>query len=102
MLTTFYGYGVRYNGLKYLTDDKKIKYLSTEANMKRYEGKEKEDMFLDTNIYIMNGYKEKNMDIDKRRIFFFYEYNLTIILITLLIVFIVSSILFVGCKLKKK
>lgn len=101
LLTTFTGYGVRYNGLKYLTDDKKIKYLSTEANMKRYEGKEKEDMFLDTNIYIMNGYKEKNMDIDKRSNFFFYEYNLTIILITLLIV-IVSSILFVVCKIKKK
>jgi len=101
ILTSFCGYGLPYNGLKHLTNDKRIKYLSTESNMKRYEGKEKEDVFLDTNIYIMNGYKEKNIDRDKRNDFFYYEYNVTPILAIILIVFLISSIIYVGCRLKK-
>lgn len=101
LLTTFCGYGLPYDGLKHLTNDKRVKYLSTESDMNRYEGKEKEDIFLDTNIYIMNGYKEKNIERDKREKFIFYEHTLTPILAIMLIVFIVSSILFVGCKLKK-
>ena len=46
----------------------------------------------------MNGYKEKNIERDKRNDFFFYEHKLTPILAILLIVFLLSSVVYVGCK----
>jgi hypothetical protein len=49
----------------------------------------------------MNGYKEKNIERDKRDKFIFYEHTLTPILTIILIVFLVSSLVYVGCKLKK-
>ena len=71
MLTTFYGYGVRYNGLKYLTDDKKIKYLSTEANMKRYEGKEKEDYVFGHEHIYNEWVQRKKYGYRQKKNFFF-------------------------------
>ena len=101
LLTTFSGYGLKCNGLKHLTTDKKVKYLSTEGEMNRYYGEENNDMFLDTNIYIMNGYREKNIERTKRKKFIFYEYELIPILILILIVFMILSIFFLSYKLKQ-
>ena len=90
-IITFRGYGYSYYGLKYITNDKKIKYLSTEANKNRlYNGKNK-DKFLKINLYVMNFKHYKDIDSNKRNAYQFFTFGITTIIffIILIILFII-------------
>lgn len=55
IVNVFRGYGLPYNALKEITNDKDIKYISTEGNIDRLEiGLKEQDSFLNTNIYVPN------------------------------------------------
>ena len=89
-IITFKGYGYPYYGLSLITDDKEIKYLSTEANKKRLYNPESQDSFLEINNYIMNINRYKDINSKKRNIYQFVSFGITS---TLFFIFIILFII---------
>ena len=73
-----------------ITDDKEIKYLSTEANKKRLYNPESQDSFLEINNYIMNINRYKDINSKKRNIYQFVSFGITS---TLFFIFIILFII---------
>ena len=92
------GYGYPYNSLKFITTDNSIKYLSTDSNKKRISNTHK-DKFLESNVYIMNINKYKDIKENDRNIYLFFTFTITtilcIIVMILLIILIVNLLLLI-------
>ena len=87
-IITFRGYGYPYYGLRFITNDKKIKYLSTESNKQRlYVGKN-EDKFMKINLYVMNFKHYKDINTNKRNAYQFFTFGITTILFFLTLLFL--------------
>jgi len=104
-IMVFQGYGARYNGLKHITSDPKIRYLSTESNQKRLQNVYN-NKFLESNCYIVNTPDNLTKDTTpkERDAFEFYSFYLHFIemLVKLLIIVIVCVIVVRYYKLGKK
>lgn len=92
------GYGYPYNSLKFITTDNSIKYLSTDSNKKRIRNTHK-DKFLESNVYIMNINKYKDIKENDRNIYLFFSFTITtiicIIVMILLIILIINLLLLI-------
>ena len=103
-IITFRGYGYPYYGLKFITNDKKIKYLSTESNKYRLYSGKNQDQFLKINLYVMNFNHYKDIDSNKRNTYQFFTFGITTIIffiILLLLLVILYKLIILIYKYKK-
>ena len=104
-VNVFQGYGARYNGLKHITSNPKIRYLSTESNQKRLKNVYNNE-FLESNCYIINTPNNILQDttLKERDTFEFYTFYLHFIemLVKLLIVILVCVVVSRYYKLANK
>jgi ectoine hydroxylase-related dioxygenase (phytanoyl-CoA dioxygenase family) len=87
-IITLSGYGYPYNGLRFITNDTDIKYLSTEANKTRLYNIHNKDYFSTINLYIVNFRYYKDIDSTKRNTYLFFSFGIPIILIIILCILI--------------
>lgn len=98
----FRGYGYPYYGIKFITNDKKIKYLSTESNKHRlFKGIDK-DKFLEANVYIMNDNSYKDIHSNKRGAYHFFSFGITFILYFIILILIIITITIVYIKRRRR
>ena len=88
ILNIFRGYGYPYNGLKSITNDKKIRYLSTESNKDRLEIDYKKDKYRRSNMYIINN-AVKDIDPNKRDSYIFYSFLIEMLLVLTIIILLI-------------
>lgn len=77
------GYGAYYNGLKYITNDKEIKYLSSESNRGRIIPK---GGFEQQNMYVMFSENNKDIEESKHDNYLFLTFLIDIVLYFIFIV----------------
>jgi len=100
-IITFKGYGYPYYGLSLVTNDKEIKYLSTEANKKRLYNPETNDTYLEINNYVMNINRYKDIDGKKRNIYQFVSFGITSMLFFIFIIIFIIVLIRVYKLLRK-
>lgn len=89
IVNVFRGYGLPYNALKEITNDKDVRYISTEGNIDRLEiGLKEQDSFFKTNIYVPNFFV-KDISPEKRSAYLFYSFMLEFIIDIVFIIFII-------------
>lgn len=106
VIPVFNGYGIKYQTLNKITNNKNIRYISTESNIDRLSNKIiNQDKFLELNYYIIN---ESIIDIDSSRRDRYLWYSIILepviisILVIIVIVTIVISIMLLIIKTRKK
>ena len=88
LIASFRGYGYKINPIKFMSNDKQIKHISTESERNRPSVNIYDDQFHESNTYNVNKYKIKDIDKKKRGVYAFYSYSIELIMFLMLWIFI--------------
>ena len=103
LLSSFRGYGYRYNSIKFIRgNDKDIKHISTESERDRPKENVYDNKFHESNTYNMNKYNHKDIIEEKRSIYNFMTFGIENVIVLLILAAIILTLYLVITKIEFK